>query len=73
MTPDEQKPVSAFHVFHRWTRWSEPKVYVCERVPVLGSESAITFSASWRGTLQYEIEEQRRTCIVCGAEQTRRV
>lgn len=56
------------HIIHRWTRWSAPETvtYRMPRVRPAGEavdDQYFTFTR----------DEQKRTCVTCGAEQVREV
>lgn len=61
-----------FHVFHRWSRWSDVVERESTRLPKLGAESSMV--GPFSDGLIHETEYiQRRVCFHCGAEQVRLV
>lgn len=60
--------VSRFHIFHRWTRWTVPETvtYRMPRIRAAGESIDDQYFTFTR-------DEQKRSCVVCGAEQVREV
>lgn len=60
--------VSAFHFFHRWTKWERFDVTVLHHLIDTWTGKKIDGSET-RSTQHW----QRRTCLICGKEQRGRV
>lgn len=66
--------VSPFHLLHRWSRWSKPES-ITEDGGLCVSHTPGEFTYATGVTLTnpgFTYEIQRRECVTCGAEQTRR-
>ena len=60
--------VSPLHLLHQWTRWSAPET-IAYRMPRVRPAGEAVHDQYYTFTR----DEQKRTCVVCGAEQVREV
>lgn len=54
------------HLWHRWSKWSEPRPVACE-------SSVLAHDGSTVLEVKHSTNVQERTCAVCGKVQTREV
>ena len=62
-----------FHLFHKWSQWSDVERWEATRLPTLGEESVIVASFAPDGLVHTQRWIQRRRCTVCNAEKVRYV
>lgn len=61
--------VSPWHLWHRWSKWSVAELVTFTRPLVVVTSGS--FVSVLPDGVEVTREEQRRACIVCGAEEVR--